>query len=159
MAGAYVVLVDDEPVLYVERGGRSLLTLADASGGWEPAGGRDADPLREALVALADAVRAGRLGKLALERIDGEPAIASSLAGLLVELGFHPGPRRLDAHRLSRDHAPRVGSLDRPLKVGDTGPPLRSDVQNPHVRLSLTGNPNRFVCRTVEPVGDTAGIV
>ncbi len=28
VAGAYVVLVDDEPVLYVERGGRSLVTLA-----------------------------------------------------------------------------------------------------------------------------------
>ncbi len=89
VAGAYVVLVADEPMLYVERGGRSLLTLAHA------AGGRDADPLREALLALADAVRSGRLGKLALERIDGEPAIASSLAGALVELGFHPGPRRL----------------------------------------------------------------
>ena len=52
-------------------------------------------PLREALAALAEAVRAGRVGKLALERIDGEPAIASTLAGALVELGFHPGPRRL----------------------------------------------------------------
>jgi ATP-dependent helicase Lhr and Lhr-like helicase len=90
VAGAYVVLVEDEPALYVERGGRSLVTLAaDASVQ------RDFDPVREALVALAEAVRAGRLGKLALERIDGEPAIASSLAGLLVELGFHPGPRRL----------------------------------------------------------------
>ena len=81
VAGAYVVLVAEEPVLYVERGGRGLLTLAE--------------PLHEALVALADAVRAGRVGKLALERIDGEPAIASSLAASLVELGFHPGPRRL----------------------------------------------------------------
>jgi ATP-dependent helicase Lhr and Lhr-like helicase len=112
VAGAYVVLVADEPVLYVERGGRSLLTLgpasrssasrSPASGGSAASGpapgkfgARDADPLREALVALADAVRAGRLGKLALERIDGQPAIASSLAGVLVELGFHPGPRRL----------------------------------------------------------------
>ena len=51
--------------------------------------------MREALVALAEAVRGGRLGKLALERIDGRPAIASPLAGALVELGFHPGPRRL----------------------------------------------------------------
>jgi hypothetical protein len=33
--------------------------------------------------------------KLSLERIDGEPAIASSLADVLVELGFHSGPRRL----------------------------------------------------------------
>ncbi len=81
-ARAYVVIVEDEPALYVERGGRGLLTL----GGGQP---------REALSALADAVRAGQIPKLALERIDGEPAIASSLAGLLIELGFHSGPRRL----------------------------------------------------------------
>jgi ATP-dependent Lhr-like helicase len=89
VAGAYVVLVADEPVLYVERGGRSLITLADASHG------RDAQSLREGLAALAQAVREGRLGKLALERIDGEFATASSLAEALVELGFHSGPRRL----------------------------------------------------------------
>jgi ATP-dependent Lhr-like helicase len=89
VAGAHVVLVADEPVLYVERGGRALVTLAGGSHG------RAADPTREALAALADAVRAGRVGKLALERIDGQPAIASSLANALVELGFHPGPRRL----------------------------------------------------------------
>jgi ATP-dependent Lhr-like helicase len=93
VAGAYVVLVADEPVLYVERGGRSLLTLADTSDRREA--GLEADPVREALVALAEAVRAGRLGKLALERIDGEPAIGSALAATFVELGFHPGPRRL----------------------------------------------------------------
>ncbi len=92
VAGAHVVLVEDQPVLYVERGGRSLVTLADAG---EVPSARELDPVREALVALADAVRAGRLGKLALERIDGEPALSSSLAGVLVELGFHSGPRRL----------------------------------------------------------------
>jgi len=81
VAGAYVVLVDDRPALYVERGGRGLVTLTD-------------DPVLPALRALAEAVRAGRVGKLALERIDGEPAIASELAGALVELGFHSGPRR-----------------------------------------------------------------
>ncbi len=89
VAGAYVVLVADEPVLYVERGGRGLVRLAEASGT------REGDPTRAALSALADAVRAGQVGKLALERIDGEPAIASGLAEALVELGFHPGPRRL----------------------------------------------------------------
>ena len=82
VAGAYVVMDADLPVLYVERGGRGLVTLADA-------------PLGEALRALAEAVRARRLGKLALERIDGEPAIASELVDALVELGFHPGPRKL----------------------------------------------------------------
>jgi ATP-dependent Lhr-like helicase len=90
VAGAYVVLVEDEPVLYVERGGRGLVTLADAA-----AAAGEADPLREALRALAEAVRSGRVPKLALERIDGEPAIASHLAEELIELGFHSGPRRL----------------------------------------------------------------
>jgi ATP-dependent helicase Lhr and Lhr-like helicase len=82
VAGAYVVLIDDLPALYVERGGRGLITLTDA-------------PPRDALRALAEAVRAGRVGKLALERIDGEPAIASELVQMLLELGFHSGPRRL----------------------------------------------------------------
>ena len=99
VAGAYVVMVQDEPVLYVERGGRGLATLTGAAtragAPPGPSGGHDGAPLREALEALADAVRAGRLGKLALERIDGQPAIASSLAQTLVELGFHSGPRRL----------------------------------------------------------------
>jgi ATP-dependent helicase Lhr and Lhr-like helicase len=109
VAGAYVVLVADEPVLYVERGGRGLLTLgarplSGPHGAGEAASGHpyppvdlpgEPDPLHEALAALAGAVRAGRLGKLSLERIDGEPAIASSLARALVELGFHTGPRRL----------------------------------------------------------------
>ena len=89
VAGAYVVLVADEPVLYVERGGRGLVTLAGASARHEP------NVLREALAALADAVRAGRVGKLAFERIDGRPAVASGLSDVLVELGFQLGPRRL----------------------------------------------------------------
>ncbi len=92
VAGAHVVLVDDQPVLYVERGGRGLVTLAEVR---EAPSARELDPVREALVALAEAVRAGRLGKLALERIDGESALSSRLAGVLVELGFHSGPRRL----------------------------------------------------------------
>jgi len=99
VAGAYVVMVADEPALYVERGGRGLVTLGDACGragsGAAASAGREADPVHEALGALADAVRAGRVGKLALERIDGEPAIASEMVGALRELGFHSGPRRL----------------------------------------------------------------
>jgi ATP-dependent helicase Lhr and Lhr-like helicase len=87
VAGAYVVLVGDGPALYVERGGRGLLTLAGDAG--------DSDVVAEGLAALAEAVRSGRVPKLALERIDGQPAIASGLAGTLLELGFHSGPRRL----------------------------------------------------------------
>jgi ATP-dependent Lhr-like helicase len=101
VAGAYVVLVEDEPMLYVERGGRGLVRLGEASAGGAGGGGAPAaagggdEALAVALAALAQAVRAGRVGKLALERIDGEPAIASELAQTLVELGFHPGPRKL----------------------------------------------------------------
>ena len=83
VAGAYVVLVDDAPGLYVERGGRGLLTLGEGS------------VVEDALRALAEAVRAGRVPKLALERIDGEAATGSGLAATLLELGFHSGPRRL----------------------------------------------------------------
>ncbi len=84
-AGAYVVLTGGVPVLYLERGGRSLHTLAAA----------DDDRLGPALGALVEHVRGGRLKRLALEKIDGEPALTSSLAPRLVELGFHGGPRRL----------------------------------------------------------------
>jgi ATP-dependent helicase Lhr and Lhr-like helicase len=88
VAGAYVVTVADEPALYVERGGRGLLTLA--AGGAETG-----EVVARALRALAEAVRAGRVPKLALERIDGAPAIGSRLAQTLLELGFHSSPRRL----------------------------------------------------------------
>ncbi|HEY2216207.1 MAG TPA: DEAD/DEAH box helicase, partial [Solirubrobacteraceae bacterium] len=98
VAGAYVVLVDDEPVLYVERGGRGMLTLTKgAASEAAPAGlaGSAQDRVGDGLHALADAVRSGRVPKLALERIDGDSAVGSELAATLLELGFHPGPRRL----------------------------------------------------------------
>ncbi|MFZ0042341.1 MAG: DEAD/DEAH box helicase [Solirubrobacteraceae bacterium] len=84
-AGAYVVLSGGDPILYLERGGRALQTLV--------AGG---DPrLRVALAALVDYVRSGAIKRLALEKVDGEPAMTSSLAPELTELGFQEGPRRL----------------------------------------------------------------
>ena len=64
-----MVLVAGTPALYVERGGRGLLTLPEAPAAEEQ--------LRAALGALAQAVRHGRVGRLALERIDGAPAIGS----------------------------------------------------------------------------------
>jgi ATP-dependent Lhr-like helicase len=93
VAGAYVVTVAQQPVLYVERGGRGLITLGEQAG-QTPAPGRP-DAVEVALAALADAVRNGRVGKLALERIDGEPAISSAFVRALTELGFQTGPRRL----------------------------------------------------------------
>jgi ATP-dependent Lhr-like helicase len=84
-AGAYVVLCAGEPVLYLERGGRGLQTLVAA---------HDAR-LEPALAALVEYVRAGRIKRLALERVDGQPAMTSRLAPALTALGFQEGPRRL----------------------------------------------------------------
>ena len=42
-----------------------------------------------------DAVRRGRVRKLALERVDGEPVVGSAYEELLIELGFRAGPRKL----------------------------------------------------------------
>jgi ATP-dependent helicase Lhr and Lhr-like helicase len=96
--GAHVVLLGGVPVLYVERGGRSLLVLTEAAARASaparerPIGDRPAQALRE----LAAAVRGGLVGRLALERIDGEPAIGSSWEAVLTELGFRASPRRLE---------------------------------------------------------------
>ena len=95
VAGAYVVLVADEPALYVERGGRGLFTLAgDPSAGHAlrsaPAGSsRCAPPSSRSRRRSARA-----RGRLALERIDGSRDRMDGCAETLVELGFQPGPRR-----------------------------------------------------------------
>ncbi len=83
--GAYVVMLDSEPVLYLERGGKGLLPLRDT----------DADWLGPALEALAEEVRRGRVPRLGVERFDGEPVVGSEAGALLIELGFRQGPRRL----------------------------------------------------------------
>ena len=83
-AGALVVLVDGELVLYVERGGKSLLTFTDDRGWLQPA-----------VDALALAVRDGVLGKVAVERADGDAVLSSALADVLRAAGFHATPRGL----------------------------------------------------------------
>ena len=84
-AGAHVVLVGAEPVLYLERGGRAM----------QPLVGADDPRLELALGALAEHVHAGRLGRLALEKVDGEPVVGSPWEDRLVAVGFSPGPRKL----------------------------------------------------------------
>jgi ATP-dependent Lhr-like helicase len=84
VAGAHVVLLSGEAVLYVERGGRSLVPLRDPDEAW----------LRPALEALVDYVKAGGAKRLAVERFDGEPVTESDVMPLLVEAGFLVGPRR-----------------------------------------------------------------
>lgn len=83
-AGALVVLIEGRLVLYVERGGKTLLTWDD-----------DPDVLQPAVDALALAVREGALGKLTVERADGESINDSPLAAALEAAGFHPTPRGL----------------------------------------------------------------
>jgi ATP-dependent Lhr-like helicase len=84
VSGAWVVLLDGEAALYVERGGRSLVPLREPETEW----------LRPALAALVGYVRAGGAKRLAVERFDGEPVVESEVLGLLVEAGFLAGPRR-----------------------------------------------------------------
>jgi ATP-dependent Lhr-like helicase len=84
-AGAHVVLAGAEPVLYVERGGKGLQVLVDGD-----------DPrLRPAIAALAAAVERGRIRRLGVEKVDGEPVVGSPYEELLLELGFRAGPRKL----------------------------------------------------------------
>ncbi len=84
VAGAYLVSLDGEPVLYVERGGKSLVPLRDPDEQW----------LRPALGALVAHVKGGGAKRLAVERFDGEPVVDSTVMPLLVEAGFLAGPRR-----------------------------------------------------------------
>jgi ATP-dependent Lhr-like helicase len=84
VSGAWVVLLDGEAALYVERGGRSLVPLREPDAEW----------LRPALDALVAHVRAGGAKRLAVERFDGEPVVESEIMALLVEAGFLAGPRR-----------------------------------------------------------------
>ena len=86
-AGAIVVLVDGVLTLYVERGGRTLLTWTD-----EP------DLLTPAAASLGDAVRRGSLGRLTVEKADGEQLLGSGSTPLRLALqaaGFVATPKGL----------------------------------------------------------------
>ncbi|HEX3174417.1 MAG TPA: helicase-related protein [Solirubrobacterales bacterium] len=85
--GAHVLLRDGEPLLYVERGGRSILRLVEL----------DEAGLAAAAEALAAAVSAGRLPKLGIEKVDGEPVLGSGHEEALLSAGFSRGPRKLTA--------------------------------------------------------------
>ncbi|MEI2732515.1 MAG: ATP-dependent helicase [Dermatophilaceae bacterium] len=89
-AGALVALVDGDLVLYVERGGRSLLTWSE-----------DPQLLQPAADALALAVREGALGRITVERTDGERVLGSDhpLAQALARAGFHATPKGLRLRR------------------------------------------------------------
>jgi ATP-dependent Lhr-like helicase len=83
-AGALVVVVGGELTLYVERGGRTLLSYT-----------ADAEALAVAAKSLADAVHAGALGAISVERADGEAVQSSPMRDALVAAGFRVTPRGL----------------------------------------------------------------
>nr|WP_240157800.1 ATP-dependent helicase [Pseudonocardia broussonetiae] len=83
-AGALVVLVEGAPALYVERGGKSLLSFT-----------AEHDELAAAAQALAGAVHEGWLGSLAVEKADGVGSLGSELADVLTEAGFRVTPKGL----------------------------------------------------------------
>lgn len=87
-AGALVVLVDGELALYVERGGRTLLSGTD-----------DPRTLTHAATGLVAAARARGTTRLTVGRVDGAPVPGDGTltpAGqALVAAGFRPTPRGL----------------------------------------------------------------
>jgi ATP-dependent Lhr-like helicase len=84
-AGASVVLVDGRLAIYVERGGKTLLTYTD-----------DAETLPRAVDALALAVRDGLVGVLTVEKADGETVWDNTpLTDALAHAGFTQSTRGL----------------------------------------------------------------
>jgi ATP-dependent Lhr-like helicase len=77
IAGAYVVLADGEPALYVERGRKGLITL--------PAFEQFAAP---ALAALRRLAENSSRRELSIDRVDGDSALSSPLRAALEQAGF-----------------------------------------------------------------------
>lgn len=88
-AGALVTLVDGALVLYLERGGRTLLTFT-----------QDPWTLAAAAHALVTTARERHVGRVTVERVDGAPVLssqglASPVAMALTAAGFVTSPRGL----------------------------------------------------------------
>ena len=82
-AGAFVVLDSGELRLYLERGGRSLLTRGEVG-------------VEHVRALAAAAIRAGRVE---VQRVDGAPVRQTPLASVLIEAGFGQTPRGLSIWR------------------------------------------------------------
>ncbi|MEI8080292.1 MAG: DEAD/DEAH box helicase, partial [Actinomycetes bacterium] len=83
-AGAAVTLVEGALTLYLERGGKSLLVFSD-----------DQQTLRQGAMALKNAINAGRLAPLKLQRANGAPIANTPIADALCEVGFSLTPSGL----------------------------------------------------------------
>ena len=134
-AGAIVVLVDGTLTMYVERGGRTLLTWTD-----------DPDLLGPSAASLAEAARRGTLGRMTVEKADGEQLLGSGptpLREALQAAGFVATPRGLRLRtpgrgclRATRSAAPPGGSP----KALDGRVLTRTDFRVPqHATADLAG--------------------
>ncbi|MEQ4520065.1 DEAD/DEAH box helicase [Pseudarthrobacter sp. B907] len=83
-AGALVVLVDGALVLYVERGGKTLLAFS-----------ADADTLAAAGAALVGVVTRGAIDKLIMEKVNGHGILDTPVAAALAQAGAYSTPKGL----------------------------------------------------------------
>ncbi|MCT9871553.1 Lhr family ATP-dependent helicase [Paenarthrobacter aurescens] len=83
-AGALVVMVDGALVLYVERGGKTLLTFSN-----------DEAVLSVAAQALVDVVRRGAVDKLFMEKVNGHDLLETPIAVALAAAGAYSTPKGL----------------------------------------------------------------
>jgi ATP-dependent Lhr-like helicase len=83
-AGALVVLVDGALVLYVERGGKTLLVFTE-----------DEAVLAAAARALVDVVKRGAVDKLVMEKVNGHGILDTPAASALTAAGAYSTPKGL----------------------------------------------------------------
>ncbi|UGT39486.1 DEAD/DEAH box helicase [Nocardia yamanashiensis] len=81
-AGAVVVLVAGELVLYLERGGKTLLTFTE-----------DSNTRTDAAAALAGLVHDRRVDSLVIDRVNGESVHGNTFAEFLTGAGFAATPK------------------------------------------------------------------
>lgn len=97
-AGALVILVDGELVLYSERGGKTMLHFPAAEPSLEadllPPGSSRVDPKdRAAAEALVALVQRGAAERLAIEKVNGAPVLGTALAEALLAAGAYSTPK------------------------------------------------------------------
>ena len=114
-AGAHVVLAGAEPVLYVERGGKGLQILV----------AEDDERLTPAIEALTAAVERGRIRRLALERVDGEPVGRLGVGGAAARARLPRRPEEADDRGLTCSWRPRRRWRCSARPAEDPGVPVR----------------------------------
>ncbi|MGO3326064.1 ATP-dependent helicase [Gordonia sp. (in: high G+C Gram-positive bacteria)] len=92
-AGAVVVLVSGALAVFIERGGKTVLTFTD-----------DVDVLAVAAAEVVAAVRGGRVPRIHVDQVNGRPVLATDFGRALSTAGFSSTPRGL---RMNYD--PRMG--------------------------------------------------